>query len=703
MKNKLIISLLTLSILLASCQSPTVIAPTPTPAPTLEPKIAKWSNFGPGWTYFTEHSQPFKKGKFTPEGNLWLVTDSSVYYWDFKAQTAQRYHACGKENEVILNLSLDLQNNLWILTGSSIVFWDLKKMECRIIDPWQAIPPSDSRKDQHHGSFMDIAMTPDGMIWISTSGSEILRFANGLWSQENCSQMGGEFYVGKDGRLIIEHSDISIRENGQWKMIRWGGSHNKSYFVEDQDGHLWVTVDPCCQSEVPNRVIYYTGIDWVEVAEAFDTSLMVQKGSDGLWFNNSAAGKQGIWKYDGKEWSYIYKGNVPGWLMITANDDIWSFSGYVGVYHLREGVWKSFSVPAGLLIDDWHSFAFGKSPEGSLFLPAETSGKLARFDNETQTVFFSPAPENISDGAVFPLRSVKTSSEDSYFVSEKYLIKDLLDGLVFGPDGDLWVGYHSGVARLDGKTWKYYYGPDYGLTRLAFDSSGTLWIDGPQGRSSLKNERWQVEAEYETDPPRAPSTVLIVSDGTAWSPEDLKRLNILPDSSGQNYVLESDGRSPIYVWKLIKDHAGTVWASTDAGIVRFDGKEWHISLANGAYAIAVGSGNLIWADDDYYYGGKISYFDGQAWQPYPGDPNDLLLSDSDGGAWIVKNTAPAGTDQKTNRLLCRASITPSVCYPVEAEVYDLAVAPDGALWMLLGRRNGQNESIGLARYMPDKW
>jgi hypothetical protein len=94
------------------------------------------------------------------------------------------------------------------------------------------------------------------------------------------------------------------------------------------------------------------------------------------------------------------------------------------------------------------------------------------------------------------------------------------------------------------------------------------------------------------------------------------------------------------------------------------------------------------------------HFDGQQWHTYERDIGDYLLTASDGSAWLAKGVAEWVSPPDAEALLCRVD---AECYPlkIKARVDELAIAPDGALWILQGM-DSQNQIVGLSRFMPNK-
>ncbi len=193
---------------------------------------------------------------------------------------------------------------------------------------------------------------------------------------------------------------------------------------------------------------------------------------------------------------------------------------------------------------------------------------------------------------------------------------------------------------------------------------------------------------------------------------------------------EGDDRAP---WTLAVDSDGGLWAGMiDAvdGVWRRDDGVWHRKELPGEAAVVVGlaadpsgglyvatrSGVVVWQDDEGAFvslpaaiawhppfqlaaGGGVVWaitweellrFDGEAWLRFPvpnGAHFGLLWVDPGGAAWLPAESGAIRFDGEVTGAV-------SVPYPGERSMQRIAVASDGAWWIV--------GSMGLYRWAPEE-
>jgi len=160
--------------------------------------------------------------------------------------------------------------------------------------------------------------------------------------------------------------------------------------------------------------------------------------------------------------------------------------------------------------------------------------------------------------------------------------------LVEGPDDTLWVGGSQGVLVLDRETDRIVKelpigdpipgaSGEEGVTALAFDAEGQLWI-GTLGNGLFRydpaTEALTLLENDETDPATLSRndvlSLLCDGRGTLWVGTRGGGLNRLEDGGTFRHLTTRDGLPSNVVHALVEDLDGRIWLSTDRGISRLD-------------------------------------------------------------------------------------------------------------------------------------
>lgn len=233
-------------------------------------------------------------------------------------------------------------------------------------------------------------------------------------------------------------------------------------------------------------------------------------------------------------------------------------------------------------------------------------GGLSRFDGKTWKRFSTD--DGLGDNWVYDIKYdrdgrmwVATWNGVSVLEGDKFKTYRVADGLpdkwvysiAYDRDGVFWFGTEGGISRFDGKTWKTYSHKD-GVGGEIGESSGAPRPASPfpdpeekggapgngYGSSFLQHHMKMGKQNAGPNPDFIISSVVDDQnrrwfgtwgagvarfDGTAWT----------------NYSAK-DGLGGNYIFTLVSDREGNVWAGTNGGASWFDGKRWRtINRAKG--------------------------------------------------------------------------------------------------------------------------
>ncbi len=249
-----------------------------------------------------------------------------------------------------------------------------------------------------------------------------------------------------------------------------------------------------------------------------------------------------------------------------------------GLICLDRGGFKQFTRRAGDLPDDRIAdlavcdgkivFAAGEfvlSFDGTEFGPLNKSGRglVQRIACDEESRLWAATETTLSlwDGKAwrhFELREIAPPGARRHQVaaiaagSEGTAWVTMADGVVVQYDGTRWTSYRQGNGFRD----RHQFG------RLIVDRNDQVWIPYARGLYTFRNERWE-------SLPAIPSAHFIAEDGKGrlWLTSGL-RVAMIHGSNRREFDSEQNVRA------LAVDGDDVVWAATDFGLARYDGKRW---------------------------------------------------------------------------------------------------------------------------------
>ncbi|UCJ18596.1 histidine kinase [Pseudomonas sp. MM211] len=318
-----------------------------------------------------------------------------------------------------------------------------------------------------------------------------------------------------------------------------------------------------------------------------------------------------------------------------------------------------------------------------------------------------------------------------YFAPGDGLPTGALYGFAREASGTLWAAAHDGLARFDGQRWQRV-GEAEGFTA---NSARAVFIDRDGGVWTASSERLYhrpagvqhfTEVAGELD---WASQIAQAADGTLWVAEryvnklhhvvqgpaphlqsqelDSPINGLLFDHSGglwastpgnglrrypaanatlhkadAEQLTSAQGLSADYLWPLLEDRDGTVWAGSSGGLDRFRlGELSAAPLPAGTLnaALAVATDGALWAASNNQGLMRLQGNDLQRW-PIP-EPVTSLIAAADGTVWIggphgVWRGTPAG-------IVLQAKLPEQA--PADASIRAMAVGTDGSLWVSINR------------------
>jgi signal transduction histidine kinase/ligand-binding sensor domain-containing protein len=540
---------------------------------------------------------------------------------------------------------------LWITTAQGLMRFD----GVRFV-PWQ--PPQGQNLPGTH--FSAIFGSRDGSLWIGTTRG-LARWKDGqLRTYTDLEHPAGIFEIMEDdsgtiwatryGQYAREAPLCSISE----ETLRCFGKKDGipvGYglgLTHDSEGNIWFGSSVLVRWRPGAPATTYFG-EIAELAKS-DGVVEVALGPSGTaWASLDGTGPQlGIRHYSGGKWtSYAVPGFDrarvrPGYLLIDRRGSLWVSTKNDGVYRICGGVADHYGVSDGLSGNDVGPIF--EDREGNIWVL--TDGGLDMF-RDTALISYTTR-QGVSDSefhSVMALRNgallIGTSGALNILRKQdgKTAISDRkVSGQGVGPmledhSGMVWLGVDLALMRFQNGRFREIRppgGPSFasfgGVTGIAEDSGGTIWVLTPRGQlfSIVGDKIKQASPNYELGPQRylvadpngglwlgAPSgTISYFRDGrlqttSLSSPQgpvsirapfvDSDNSLLVPSSQGlyrlnhgQVTLFSSDNGLPCpEIFNAIRDNHGALWIYTRCGMVRIGESEWAKWIENPHVAVSV--------------------------------------------------------------------------------------------------------------------
>ncbi len=416
-----------------------------------------------------------------------------------------------------------------------------------------------SEKDGLTGAVMALAQTPDGFLWVGTTGG-LFRF-DGLRFEP---------YVPENGPLPSASVSVlmAVPDGGLWVGYARGGAS----LLKDGRSTNYSEREGFPVGRVRSFARDFDGTIWAGVVGSF-TRL---EGSR--------------WQQVREEWNYPSK---TAWtLLVDAQGTLWAPTGNRIMFLPRgERSFRDAGLETGLVL------GFAQAPDGTLLFqdnapPGQLrafrapndprSDPLPRFKIEARNILFDrhgalwtvgvglarlPFPERLGG------RTITDSSPDvEQFTKKQGLSDDVAWAVLEDREGSIWVGTNGGLDRFRYRNLTWFPFPEgtAGFTLVAGDR-GEVWT-GVNG-----DKDWPLSRVPGGQPVAgAPTTVFMTyrdPDGVIWvsARDALLRweggnfTNVPPPEEMLKLTRLSPTKDPLTVSAITKDGSGVLWVGIGGG------------------------------------------------------------------------------------------------------------------------------------------
>ena len=501
-----------------------------------------------------------------PGGTLWFGTDDQgIFEWDKEKGLTQKItKETGLPDNQVWDFVFDEQGKAWISTSSGVAVYEQDGGVTRIF----------TNENGLSGEYTyQVYLASDGKKWVPTSNGISVIMPD--YSIENITEINGKelnyvFNIAEDedGTIWIgtERNGLYWFDGEAYTHItkKNGLSSNYIYrLIKDEDGTIWVATDGNGVNIFKDRDFkIYDGVSELDVNSIFSAL----KASDGtLWFGT----EDGLSSYkNGRFKNYI----LPE--RFFDQDEIWD------IEEMTNG-------NLIMLTYDYDIIEF----DGTKFYRPEFFDPLYPY---YVSDIFADKDGSIWFAAFQALLRYKDGKLEKFDPPEDKYWQTTLSSITKDSRGYLWIGTEAGLARFDGKEFRYF-SQEQGLKGVSIydvkeDERGHLWVGTNEAINVLYNfdeEGFPKEViEFKTEGFHLQETIFLQFDqfgnlwqGTngglnyydlgLWRGHRIVQQQHFPFSDF-GYGVEFNG------WASLLDDEGTLWfGSNSKGLITYsfpDGK-----------------------------------------------------------------------------------------------------------------------------------
>jgi ligand-binding sensor domain-containing protein/signal transduction histidine kinase len=521
-------------------------------------------------------------------GNLWIGTVSGINYFDRSLERFKVFKTDNQPGTVYANAALDKKRNrLWLAcTVAGLRYLDLSKQE--VVD-FKSVELDDE-------TIWNVEIAGDSLLIATLQGLKILNLQNqkistffagspvrALFADQN------DWWFGTEGKGLGTYDRVTKRTT--YYNRENGGTNNNDIWAlaKDNDDNVWIGTDGGGLNVLPRgkkKSRFYLHSEFDERSLSYNTirSIFIEPNGNvwlgtyngGVSYHEVTTVQFQLYRKDFFNENSL-RNNAVSAFAEADDGTIWVGTDGGGLHYLKDGVVHRYSFPAKLahvnvitaLQNDGKGLWVGSFQNGLIYLDDRGGWKQYKHD-----------PKDVSSIAANSVWSIQ---------------KDSL--------GYLWVGTNRGVNRFDPKTDVFHHidNPLKGNVSKLFEnvqaqtilisSDHTVWV-GSYGLLMAYMPSLDTVVEIKGVDGRGRSLpdlrvkTMLEDDGKIWIGtygSGLCQYNIR--TRAFHILDERDGLPDDIVLSVEKGEPGTLWLSTNRGLVHFNEEDTVFTVFDSNYGI----------------------------------------------------------------------------------------------------------------------